>query len=93
MRLRLRSGRDWAAGVLDIDVHFDTFDVHYLGRRIAAVDRSRFRAWLADPAGYEYMADDAVWVLERGDLLVTIEPGALQFVVSPESVGVLVRVI
>jgi hypothetical protein len=88
--LRLRNGRDWAAGTLEVTVGIDRIEVQLHGRSIAVLDRGVLRDWFLHPDA-PLAADDTRWTFEVGDTILSI--GFSRFTVTAESLTELLQVI
>jgi hypothetical protein len=90
--LDLRNGRDWSAGILEVDVRPDTVEIRHQGRMIAAMHRDRFREWIIRPGELPYLADETRWSVQAGITALTIRPGGYTYQVAPESLANLLAV-
>ena len=91
VRLALRNGREWSAGVAELTLHIETVHVRHLGRSLAIADRERLAHWLTQTNPHPYAVDDITWSVELGLTFLTI--GHTAFSIAPDSLARLVEVI
>jgi hypothetical protein len=89
--VQLRNARDWACGLADFSVGFDTCQVRFSGRTVGVLDRDGLREWLSRPAGLSFEVDDLILTFAADKLWISIQ-GAVFSVVS-ESTDLLRRAI
>ena len=87
----LINARGWRVGSVDVTLRATTLTLDYRTRRLALMDRDRFREWLIHPRDV-LEVDDVTWFVQTGLTCITID-GRSSYVIPGSCIGHLVSVV